>query len=111
MAPYVLHRHRTLWERPDVFDPGRFLGDEKQRIDRFAYMPFGAGVRTCIGSTFALQEATLVLATLVRNFRMQLGPDAQIWPVLRVTLRPENGLPMLIRPRQPVRRLAEATAV
>ncbi len=110
IAPYVLHRHSRLWDRPDVFDPGRFLGDEKQRIDRFAYMPFGAGVRTCIGSTFALQEATLVLATLIKNFRMQLAPRANVWPMLRVTLRPENGLPMVIEPRQPVRRLAEASA-
>ena len=110
IAPYVLHRHTTLWDRPDAFDPGRFLGDEKQRIDRFAYMPFGAGARTCIGSTFALQEATLVLATLVRNFKMQLAPDTRVWPLLRITLRPENGLPMLIEPRQPVRRLAEVSA-
>ncbi len=110
MAPYVLHRHHKLWDRPDVFDPGRFLGDEKHRIDRFAYMPFGAGVRTCIGSTFALQEATLVLATLIKNFKMQLAPDTRVWPLLRVTLRPENGLPMLIEPRQSVRRLAAATA-
>jgi cytochrome P450 len=110
MAPYVLHRHRKLWDRPDMFDPARFLGDDKQQIDRFAYMPFGAGVRTCIGSTFALQEATLVLATLVKTFKMQLAPDARVWPMLQVTLRPQNGLPMLIEPRQPVRRLAEATA-
>jgi cytochrome P450 len=110
MAPYVLHRHRKLWDRPDMFDPARFLEDEKQRIDRFAYMPFGAGVRTCIGSTFALQEATLVLAALVKNFKMQLAPEARVWPMLRVTLRPENGLPMLIEPRQPVRRLAEILA-
>jgi cytochrome P450 len=110
IAPYVLHRHWQLWDRPDVFDPGRFLGAEKQRIDRFAYMPFGAGVRTCIGSTFALQEATLVLATLVQNFRMRLAPEARVWPMLRVTLRPEHGLPMLIEPRVPAEVLAEATA-
>src|SRR5207237_7231837 len=42
IAPYVLHRHRKLWDRPDVFDPGRFLDDRKQQIDRYAYMPFGA---------------------------------------------------------------------
>jgi cytochrome P450 len=110
IAPYVLHRHRKLWERPDVFDPGRFLGDDKQRIDRFAYMPFGAGARTCIGSTFALQEATLVLATLVQNFKMQLAPDARVWPLLRVTLRPEHGLPMAVEPRQAVTAMTEATA-
>lgn len=110
IAPYVLHRHRKLWDRPDVFDPARFLGEDKHRIDRFAYMPFGAGARTCIGSTFALQEATLVLATLVRNFKMQLAPDARVWPMLRVTLRPEHGLPMAVEPRHTIRALAEASA-
>jgi len=110
IAPYVLHRHRKLWDRPDVYDPARFLGEDKHRIDRFAYMPFGAGARTCIGSTFALQEATLVLATLVRNFKMQLAPEARVWPMLRVTLRPEHGLPMAVEPRHAVRALAEVSA-
>jgi cytochrome P450 len=108
IAPYVLHRHKKLWDRPDVFDPSRFLGDKRQEIDRFAYMPFGAGARTCIGSTFALQEATLVLATLVRNFKMRLAPDARVWPMLRITLRPENGMPLLIEPREPFLALEEA---
>ena len=57
IAPYVLHWHRRLWDRPDVFDPSRFLEPAKARIPRFAYLPFGAGPRTCIGSSFALQEA------------------------------------------------------
>jgi cytochrome P450 len=106
----VLHRHKKLWDRPDVFDPGRFLGDEKQRIDRFAYMPFGASARTCIGSTFALQEATLVLATLVRNFKMRLAPEARVWPMLRITLRPENGMPVMIEPREHGQAFAEVAA-
>ena len=62
IAPYVLHRHRLLWERPDEFDPNRFLGPARGRIDRFAYLPFGVGPRICIGSGFALQEATIVVA-------------------------------------------------
>ena len=63
IAPYVLHRHRLLWNDPDVFDPTRFL-DSRRRINRFAYMPFGEA-RICIGSAFALQEATIALAMLV----------------------------------------------
>jgi len=55
IAPYVLHRHERLWERPNVFDPARFLGRTKQTIARFSYLPFGTGPRTCIGSTFAVQ--------------------------------------------------------
>ena len=99
IAPYVLHRHLSLWDRPDVFDPSRFLGEAKAKIARFAYLPFGAGPRTCIGSSFALQEATIVLATLVQRFDMQLLPDAVVWPIQKITLRPAHGLPMRIKPR------------
>ena len=99
MSPYVLHRHRLLWDQPDAFDPERFLGNQRATIDRFAYLPFGVGARKCIGSVFALQEATLVLATIVKNFDFALSPDHIVWPILRVTLRPANGLPMTIRKR------------
>ena len=68
-------------------------------IDRFAYLPFGAGPRKCIGSTFALQEATLVLAVIVKHFRFQLKAGHAVWPTLRVTLRPANGLPMILSKR------------
>jgi cytochrome P450 len=99
IAPYILHRHRKLWEQPDLFDPSRFLSPAKAKIPRFAYLPFGAGPRTCIGSSFALQEATLVLATLVHRFDIKLAPDARVWPLQKITLRPAHGLPMRIRPR------------
>lgn len=99
IAPYVLHRHRLLWREPNSFDPTRFLGEARHAIDRYAYIPFGAGARTCIGSVFAVQEATLVLATIVKNFRLDLAPGTSVWPLLRVTLRPDNGLPMVITQR------------
>ncbi|WP_315769187.1 MULTISPECIES: cytochrome P450 [unclassified Bradyrhizobium] len=99
ISPYVLHRHRTLWERADEFDPTRFLPEAKARITRYAYLPFGAGPRTCIGASFALQEATLVLATIVQHFDLKLAPGAKVWPQQKITLRPANGLPMLIAPR------------
>ena len=97
IAPYVLHRHEMYWREPDMFDPNRFLGPAKNEIDRYAYLPFGAGIRTCIGSAFALQEATLILATIVKNFDFKLAPDKNVWPLLRVTLRPDGGMPMTIR--------------
>jgi cytochrome P450 len=99
IAPYVLHRHERVWDRPAVFDPQRFLGKSRARIGRFAYLPFGTGPRTCIGSAFALQEATLVLATIVQRFDFELLPDAEVWPLQRVTLRPANGPPMRVSPR------------
>ena len=97
IAPYVLHRHALYWHDPDAFDPNRFLGKAKNAIDRYAYLPFGAGIRTCIGSAFALQEATLILATIVKNFDFKLAPDKNVWPLLRVTLRPDGGLPLTIK--------------
>ena len=57
IAPYLIHRHRALWTRPNQFDPNRFLGDSRDTIDRFSYLPFGVGPRICIGATFAIQEA------------------------------------------------------
>ncbi len=96
IAPYVVHRHRTLWSEPDRFDPTRFLDGARETIPRFAYIPFGAGPRTCIGASFAMQEAAIVLATLVRHFRMELLDGHPIWPLQRVSLRPKSGLPMRV---------------
>jgi cytochrome P450 len=100
IAPYVVHRHRRLWDDPDVFDPGRFLPPARERIDRFAYLPFGAGPRICIGSSFALQEASIVLATIMRHCRLAVAPGHAVRPFHRVTLRPGGGLPVTVRLRQ-----------
>jgi cytochrome P450 len=105
IAPHVLHRHRLLWERPDEFDPNRFLGTARTALDRFAYLPFGVGPRIRIGSGFALQEATLVVATVMKHFRLASVPGRRVWPVLRVTLRPNCGLPMVVRRRNAAHRL------
>ncbi|MXQ10125.1 cytochrome P450 [Microvirga makkahensis] len=99
IAPYVLHRHRTLWEEPESFRPERFLPEEKARIDRFAYLPFGAGPRVCIGAAFALQEAVIVLATIVRAVRLDLRQGYRVAPLHRITLRPHGGLPMRLTHR------------
>jgi cytochrome P450 len=102
IAPYVLHRHKTLWDQPDVFRPERFLPEERGRIDRFAYLPFGAGPRVCIGASFSLQEAVIVLATIARNFRLDLVEGHEVVPVQRITLRPGGGLPMHVTQRVPM---------
>ncbi|HEX8417592.1 MAG TPA: cytochrome P450 [Methylobacterium sp.] len=100
VAPYVLHRHRTLWDDPDAFVPDRFLGENRAAIPRFAYLPFGAGPRVCIGQSFSLQEAVIVLAHLARAVRFSLAADhAPMTPLHRVTLRPENGLRMTVARR------------
>jgi cytochrome P450 len=99
IAPYVLHRHRALWKKPDNFDPNRFFGDARETIDRFAYLPFGVGPRICIGASFALQEASIVIGTIMRHFTLELVPGFTPWPVQKVTLRPKSGLPMIVRRR------------
>ena len=87
---YALHRNHALWPDPDRFDPDRFA--DPKSIDRFAYLPFGGGPRICIGASFALQEAVIILATLLARFRFTpvLGRDPK--PVLILTLRPEGGV-------------------
>jgi cytochrome P450 len=81
------------------FDPSRFLGGEREKIDRFAYLPFGVGPRICIGATFAIQEASIMIATIMRNFALETVAGCTPWPVQKVTLRPKDGLPMIVRRR------------
>jgi cytochrome P450 len=109
ISPYVLHRHRLLWRDPDLFDPSRFLPGAARAIERYAYLPFGVGPRVCIGAAFALQEAILVLATLMRHFALDLAPGQSVWPVINFTLRPRDGLRVTVRRRhaQPELRAAE----
>ena len=100
VSPWIVHRHRTLWSEPDYFRPERFLGEARAAIPRFAYLPFGVGPRICIGAAFALQEAMIVLATVLSRFRLELVPGQDVMPRQRVTLRPANGLRMTIHRRE-----------
>ena len=87
---YALHRNRILWDDPDSFQPARFA--DPAAIDRFSYIPFGAGRRMCVGASFAIQEAVTILSTLLRQFRFDLIPGEQPEPVFTLTLRPEPGI-------------------
>src|SRR5262245_33908110 len=111
IAPYVLHRHKMWGPRADEFDPARFLSGSREYIDRYTYLPFGAGARGCIGSIFALREATLAVAAITRNFELEVKPRHIVWPVHRITLRPRGGLPMLVRGRTPGRPPVESNDV
>jgi cytochrome P450 len=92
MSPWILHRHRLLWERPDAFEPERFLPPAKPPA-RFSFMPFGVGPRQCLGMQFALLEATLILAMLFREFTISPTTDRNVAPVVRLTLRPYDPAP------------------
>lgn len=87
---YALHRNHLLWPDPDRFDPDRFA--DPKAIDRFAYLPFGDGPRICIGASFAIQEAVIILATLLARFRFTRVEGRDPKPVLILTLRPEGGV-------------------
>jgi cytochrome P450 len=100
VSPYVLHRRRGLWGHPDAFDPSRFLGERRDHIDRFAYIPFGAGPRVCIGMAFAIQEGIILLAHLLRGFRFDLVEGHVVMPLQRVTLRPREGMKMHVKRRE-----------
>lgn len=99
MPIYALHRHRALWTNPELFDPDRFAPEKGLERQRYQYMPFGAGLRICIGMQFALNEAVAVLATLVRGADFTHDPSHRIRPLVRITMRPEGGMPMQVRPR------------
>jgi cytochrome P450 len=102
IAPWVLHRHRRRWSSPDAFDPARFLPDAPP-VDRFAYLPFGAGPRVCIGAQFALTEATLVLARLIQAFRIAVDGARPALPLAVVTTRPDHAPSFQLVPRGPDR--------
>ncbi|MGL5034572.1 MAG: cytochrome P450 [Microcystaceae cyanobacterium] len=98
VIPWLLHRHRLYWEKPDSFIPERFLSDQP-RPDNFTYIPFSAGRRVCLGKRFGLTEGILCLATLAKRFRPRLVPHHQVEIECRLTLRPKGGLPMYLERR------------
>ena len=94
IAPWLIHRHRKLWDAPEYFMPERFAPGAREKINRFAYIPFGGGPRICIGMAFAMQEAIVILSTIVKRYRLELLPDQKVEPLARITLRPRYGLKM-----------------
>jgi cytochrome P450 len=99
VIPWLLHRHRQLWDQPDHFIPERFLPENAGSRQRYSYIPFSVGPRVCAGQAFGLTEAILCLATLAQRARLRLAPGAIVEPICRLTLRPGDALPMLVEPR------------
>lgn len=90
IAPWLLHRHEKLWDQPNAFVPKRFMS--KETLDRFAYLPFGAGPRVCIGAPFAQAESVLALARLIGAFRVELADPANpVIPLGVVTTQPDHS--------------------
>jgi len=93
---YVVHRQKRLWEDPLKFDPSRFTPQVRAGCHRCAYMPFGAGPRTCVGAAFAMLEGKTILATLLSHARFDLPDGEAPIPFARITLRPKNGLTLKV---------------
>ncbi|WP_428391115.1 cytochrome P450 [Lichenicoccus sp.] len=98
ISPWVLHRHHAHWHQPERFDPERFMSGAPPP-DRMVYIPFGAGPRVCVGAQFALNEGVLVLASLLRRFKLDLIGTTQVRPRGLITTQPDRPVPFLLTSR------------
>lgn len=100
ISPYVIHRDARFWEQPEQFIPERFTDEKTEMRHKYAYIPFGAGPRKCIGNTFALVETQLILATLLPRYKLTTKPGYKVVPSAEFTLRVKGGLPMRVEERE-----------
>lgn len=99
IAPWLIQRNSDSWQCPHSFDPDRFARPENAEAVRKAWLPFGGGARLCIGAGFAQQEAVIILASIIRAFRLNHPPGRRPELVSRLTLRPRHGVPLILTPR------------
>ncbi|GGQ18339.1 cytochrome P450 [Streptosporangium pseudovulgare] len=97
VSTYTLHRHPAFWDDPDRFDPERFDPERPAARPRYAYIPFGAGPRFCVGNHLGMMEATFVIAMVARELRLAGLPGREAFPEAMLSLRVRGGLPMTVR--------------
>ena len=97
LCTYAVHHREDYWPNPEGFDPTRFTSGAEAARPRFAYFPFSAGPRNCLGRHFAMIEAALAIAMVMQRFRLDLVPGHPVVPEPMITLRPRHGLRMRIR--------------
>ena len=95
----MIQRHPDHWEHPDQFDPDRFSSERSAYRHKFAWIPFGAGQRQCIGKDFAMMEAPLILAMVAQRYEVTAVPGHVIVPRLSTTLKPKGGVFVTLRSR------------
>jgi len=100
VSPWLMHRHTEHWENPDMFDPDRFSRAETKASEQKAYFPFSKGPRVCLGAAFALQEAVIVLTTIMRDWTVSPVEGHTPKPTARLTLRSENGIRLNLERRR-----------
>ncbi len=103
---WVTHHDPRWWDQPDQFRPERFSPENEPNIPRYAYLPFGGGPRICVGNSFAMMEARLMLATMAQHYQMRLTPGQTVELDPLITLRPRGGLHMKVEAREPIKVLA-----
>ena len=97
IAQYFTFRHPDFWDRPEEFDPDRFLPEKQKQRHKFAFFPFGGGQHVCIGKNLALMEAITILATPIQRFEIKLIPDLSMEIDPRFSLRPKYGVKVTIQ--------------
>ena len=100
IAQWVVQRDARWFEDPLAFRPERWTADFQKQLPRFAYFPFGGGPRQCIGNSFALMEAQLVLATIAQKFRFRIDPNHPVVPFASITMRPKQGIRGILESRK-----------
>ena len=115
MSAWVTHRDPRYFADPEVFNPDRWTDEMTARLPRFAYFPFGGGPRRCIGTAFTMTETVLLLATIAQKFRLRLLQEHPVTPEPSITLRPREGIRVVVRERRvhspAVKATCEAVAV
>ncbi len=99
VSPWVTHRDARFFPQPDLFDPERWSAERERPAPRFAYFPFGGGPRICIGNSFALMEAAILLAAVAQRFQISLVPGQTVEPLASITLRPRFGIRVQLHQR------------
>jgi len=100
ISPWILHRHEMLWDNPAEFRPERFLPEHRKTIDRYAYIPFSAGPRVCIGAAFAMQEAMIAMVAILRTADVEAITPVEPRPTHQITLRSRAPIRLRLRRRQ-----------
>ena len=102
MSQWILQRDSRFFRDSVKFDPDRWATEACQKLPRFAYFPFGGGPRQCIGASFAMMEAVLLLATIATQFKLRVVEDHPVVPVPSFTLRPKHGIRMSLRSQESI---------
>jgi cytochrome P450 len=99
VSPYTMHHSSRYWENPEAFMPERFSAENEAKMHKYQYFPFGGGSRVCIGNSFAMMEAQLVLATIANRYRLRMLAGHPVEAKSLITLLPSHGLKMQVEPR------------